>query len=396
MLNKKVIMAEFSDVRFDARVIKEAKALAESGYFVKLHMYNTSANKNIREIDGNIEYYVYSFKSKLHDKRFLEIIKRYYEAIKIITRINIWVLLHKADVYHAHNLKFLLSSFLASIFYKAKFVYDAHEIHSEHYDNTKIKGKLKNKSNEICERIILPKCNAFIQASDKRAEYVAKKYNVKMPYTINNYVPLKRYPNSNDKLREELGLKNDFPIMFYSGGVYVGGGRRFDKVLEALQYVDVYFVIVGFMNDKIRLKLTELVKTYSIESKVFILPPCPYEDLFEYASSADFGVIPLNGDALNTKLSALNKVSEYLMAGLPILCSNYENLEKIVYDNPVGIAGETFDVNSVFSIVDAIKRICDGNIYEYKKNALNLAQEFYNWEKEEEKLIEIYQIILRR
>jgi len=53
-------------------------------------------------------------------------------------------------------------------------------------------------------------------------------------------------------------------------------------------------------------------------------------------------------------------------------------------------------VNSVFSIVDAIKRICDGNIYEYKKNALNLAQEFYNWEKEEEKLIEIYQIILRR
>jgi glycosyltransferase involved in cell wall biosynthesis len=391
---KKVVMAEFSDVRYDARVIKEAKALSNHGYSVSLHMFNESLTKDRYIHKENVDYFEYAFPNRSSDSSTLGVLKKYMGAMLIVFRINLWILCHKADVYHAHNLYFLLSSMLASKIYGGKLVYDAHEIHSGHYSNNSLNGRMRNKINKIYEKLILPHCEAFIQASQERSAFLAKKYNIEKPFVINNYVPLHKVIDSNQKLRTELNLKKaDRLIMFYSGGVYLGGGRRLDKVLEALQYVDIYFVIVGFMNDTIRSQLTELVESYSIESKVFILPPCPHEDLFKYASSADFGVIPLSGDAVNTKLSALNKVSEYLMAGLPILCSNYENLTKTVYDNPIGVVGETFDVNSALSIADSIKKMCNENIYEYKKNALNLAREFYNWEREEKKLIGIYQMI---
>ena len=117
-------------------------------------------------------------------------------------------------------------------------------------------------------------------------------------------------------------------------------------------------------------------------------------ELLNYAESADFGIIPLMGDSLNTKLSALNKVSEYLMAGLPILCSDYTNLQKIIYSNPVGKVGETFNIDSTDSISKAINSILKNKQYKkLKPNALKLAHEFFNWEKEEEKLINIYATI---
>jgi len=128
---------------------------------------------------------------------------------------------------------------------------------------------------------------------------------------------------------------------------------------------------------------------------VKILPPCSYEDLFNYAQYCNFGIIPLTGNSLNTRLSALNKVSEYLMSGLPIICTNYENLSRIIYNNPVGLIGSTFDVNSTRSIADAIRLMIADNLFlDLKPNALKLAHNYFNWEKEEIKLLNIYESIL--
>lgn len=389
---KNVIMAEFSDVRYDARVLKEAKAISELGYSIDLLMYNTSLEKNRIYHEGSITYHIYSFKSRLSNETTFQIIKKYLRALFVLISINLWVLFHKADVYHAHNLRFIFGFFLSSIIHNSKFVYDAHEIHSEHYDNKKFTGKLKNTINEIIERIILKRCDVFIQASSERADYVSGKYKISKPYVINNYVPLRKYKFSN-RLRKELGLNSEFPIMFYSGGIYLGGGRRLDNVLAAMKNIeDIYFVIVGFMNKTVKNRLFQILDENDLKNRVFILPPANHDLLFEYSVSADFGIIPLAGESLNTKLSALNKVSEYLMSGLPILCSNYENLKAIVNNNPIGKVGYTFNVFDIDSINGAIKKMINNkdDIQQLKRNALLLAKEYYNWENEKIVLQEIY------
>jgi glycosyltransferase involved in cell wall biosynthesis len=79
------------------------------------------------------------------------------------------------------------------------------------------------------------------------------------------------------------------------------------------------------------------------------------------------------------------------MGGLPILCSNYKNLHNIVKNNPIGIVGDTFNVNSIKSIENAIKLMIENRLYKkYKNNALELASKFFNWESEEKKILQIY------
>jgi glycosyltransferase involved in cell wall biosynthesis len=393
---KRVIMAEFSDVRYDARVLKEADAISELGFDVFLLMYNTAISKNEKTSKLSVFFNVYEFQSRYNNSSVFGTLKKYLDALGILVRMNLWILFHKADVYHAHNLKFLVSSFIASIIYRAKFVYDAHEIHSEHYDNKQKLGQIKNSINNVIEKLVLWKCDAFIQASEERAVFIANKYSIHKPFVINNYVPYRSVPKNN-RLREELNLKN-YPIMFYSGGIYLGGGRRLDNVIKAIEGIDdIYLVIIGFMNDIVRKELESLLVNDSLKDKVYILPPSPHDLLFEYASSADFGIIPLAGNSINTKLSALNKVSEYLMSGLPILCSDYENLTSIVECNSIGRVGFTFDVYSPDSIKTAILALKQNESYKgMRYNALSLAKESFNWENEKKVIANIYSKFLKK
>jgi glycosyltransferase involved in cell wall biosynthesis len=388
-------MAEFSDLRFDARVLKSAQALAWIGYHVDLLMYNASISQDQQRDEGNITYHEYTFPERNKTQTRLDRWRRLGQAGRVIVRISGWLLTHKANVYHAHNLYFLWAAVVTSKLYGAVVVYDAHELHSEHYDRATFKGRLLNKLNECYERTLLPQCAVFIQASEERAEFIASKYGIPKPEVINNYVPLVTCPERTERIRRECGLPPAATIIFYSGGVYAGGGRRLDRVIAALpQLPDTHFVIVGFMNDDIKNRLVSEAESYGVAEQLHLLPPCLPHEVIDYAASADVGVIPLWGDSLNTKMSALNKISEYLMAGLPIACTAYPNLEQIVYHNPFGPVGETFDVLSSDSIAQAIRSILVRREAEhFCENALRLAQSKLNWEREEQKLLAIYKRI---
>jgi glycosyltransferase involved in cell wall biosynthesis len=392
--NKLVVMAEFSDVRYDARVLKEAKHLAGMGFQVILFMYDSSSRINYIHKSDRIIYNILGNYGWSKNTTWLRLFTKYLTAFQLWINISFSILTTKAIVYHAHNLKFMLPSYIATKIHRASLIYDAHELHSSHHDNSSRSGRMKNKLNEYFERAILPSCTAFIQASRERADYIAKKYNIPVPFVVNNYVPLQPIAPDNQKLRRELDLDNN-PILFYSGGIYLNGGRRLDNVLEAIRAVDnINLVIIGFMSDSVKSELQNIVLKYKLTGSVHFLPPQKHEQLHAYACSSDMGIIPLAGSSINTKLSALNKVSEYLMAGLPILCSNYSNLNDIIFSNNIGTVGDTFDVKSPASIAAAMNLIHDSeNIATMKKNAYKLACSNYYWENETNTISKIYENI---
>ena len=390
---KTVIMAEFSDVRYDARVLKEAKHLANKNFLVILYMYHTDIEKNVIYKNGNITYHIYSFINRRRNDSIIGVTKKYVEALFFLIHVNIRILMSRADYYHAHNLKFLFFFFISSILHNGKLIYDAHELHSEHYDNSKTLNRVRNKMNLALERLVLLKCHAFIQASEERANYISKKLGINKPIVINNYVPI--YKISQEKkydLKMTLKINNDYPILFYSGGVYDDRLIAFEKILGSLATIKkVNLVIVGFMNNDIKIRLEKTITTFGLLDRVFLLGPVPNDKIVQFASSADIGLIPLTGESINTKLSALNKISEYLMSGLPLLCSNYDNLNKIVNDNPVGKVGDVFDVNSSISISTSIQKMINIDYYKsLRSNALLLAHKYYNWNNEIKKLDYIY------
>jgi len=390
-----VIMAEFTDVRFDARVLKSAQALSRAGFQVDLLMYNASITQNTIRVENNIVYHEFAFIGKNKTTSFVDRFLRLLRGSWIILKINIWVLSHRADVYHAHNLFFLWSSVIMSRLFNAKVVYDAHELHSEAFDKRKIKGLVIDLFSEYYERFLLPYCNAFIQASNERADYISQKYRIPKPHVINNNVPLVPHGGKTCRIQRECNLPPDSVILFYAGGIYKDGERRIDMIISALPKLDnVHFVILGFMHVDIQNRLLEMAEELSVGKRIHILPPCSPEEIYDYAASADIGVIPISGNSVNIRMSALNKISEYLMAGLPIACSSYPNLVSIVQNNPIGPVGETFDIFSTDSIADAIRSILARRDKEhFSENARQLAVTSFNWEAEEQKLLNIYRLV---
>ncbi|MHB8174458.1 MAG: glycosyltransferase, partial [Nitrospirota bacterium] len=87
------------------------------------------------------------------------------------------------------------------------------------------------------------------------------------------------------------------------------------------------------------------------------------------------------------------KLFEYMMAGLPVLGSNFINLERIIMENECGL---TVDPTDPARIAEKIMYLANNPEISRKmgENGVKAVMERYNWEKEEEKLLALYHKIL--
>ena len=89
------------------------------------------------------------------------------------------------------------------------------------------------------------------------------------------------------KSKVDLGLPQDKKIILLQGaGINVDRGS--EEILEAMQWIDAVFLIVG--SGDVLPKLKDLVKSFNLEHKVVFTGRVPFEKLMEYTSVADVGV----------------------------------------------------------------------------------------------------------
>ncbi|MCS4480320.1 glycosyltransferase [Clostridium botulinum] len=88
------------------------------------------------------------------------------------------------------------------------------------------------------------------------------------------------------------------------------------------------------------------------------------------------------------------KTFEYMAFGLPMVGSNFGNIAKYIKEANTGI---TVNPLSPQEIWEAIYKILqDKNLYDvYSKNGINVVNEKYNWNIMEERLLSIYNKILK-
>lgn len=87
-----------------------------------------------------------------------------------------------------------------------------------------------------------------------------------------------------------------------------------------------------------------------------------------------------------------NKLFEYMLAGLPVICTDFILWKEIVETNKCGICVNPRDVKS---IVNAINYLSDNPeiASQMGVNGKKIVMEKYNWNCEEKKLLELYSII---
>jgi glycosyltransferase involved in cell wall biosynthesis len=126
-----------------------------------------------------------------------------------------------------------------------------------------------------------------------------------------------------------------------------------------------------------------------------VLPRVPYHELAPWTASADVGILLYRNDCRNNYYCAPNKLFEYMMMGLPIIAPDFPGMRALVEGEEVGLC---VDPEDPAAIAAAVNRIAADPAWtaRLKQNALRLARERYNWERESGPLLARYRELAGR
>lgn len=368
-----VCAAVVSDLAYDARVWKEVGSLAAAGHRVKLIGCAYELPRPRRRRSEEIDVFEVPLGSRAG---------RPSVAGRFLTLLRVWreLLTTSARVYHAHNIHTVPAAWAASRLRRARLVYDAHELRGESG-----RASLLERILYAVERFAVRRSDVLITTNPSRADTLQNRYGTEratvlanVPRRVDELVPL------------DPGFPTGLPVVLYQGGIYLGS-RAFRETIAAIADLDVHLVLIGFGRHEDLDRIRGWAVENGVSNRVHLLPPRPFAELVRTAAAASVGIVPVRGITPSDFLGDTNKLFEYLMAGLPVAASDLPEIRAVVAqgDPPVG---ELFDPRSPRSIADAIGRVLDDDaVYRRRREeARRLALERFNWEREEPKLLALY------
>lgn len=286
------------------------------------------------------------------------------------------------DVVHAHDLNTLWVGTEVKKRIGAKLVYDSHELATARNRM----GFWWRKWARYWERRGIPSADAVIMAAPGYAAAAMRLYDgIEEPTVILNVPELTIPEREGFNLREELDLPRDKHLVVYQGSIQQN--RGIEQVIAAMEHVpDTVMVVIGYGYH--RSALEAMVRDRGWTGRVRFFGPVPNDELISWTASADLGVCCIVGTSPSYFHSLPNKLFEYLMAGVPVIASDFPGMGGITKDADVG---EVADPEDPQSIAAAMRRVLEDEEARerYERNA-KVAVERYNWGVEAERLVALY------
>lgn len=435
MEGKNVVMLVYNYFENDSRVLKEAATLSQVGYtisiftlwkkgldkvekidknttvyrqeflpfhklvlgenifeFLKKKIYkkvvpkktpNSQVNQSIKR-DWNKKSELNSFKFFLSSANKILTFKGFYTKVKSeVKRLGI-----NPSVIHAHDLNTLPLGRKLAKKYKSQLIYDSHELYIHRNKPYKTPGWYQKIQFNI-EKKHIKKCDAVITVSQSIVNYLEETYSIATPYLIMN-APFKQKKeplSASNNLKEILGVPDSNKLLIYSGGISFN--RGLDKLIQALEIIpNCHMVFLGGGNKKFKAYLSEVAKESIVKERFHFYGPVGSHEVTSFIQSADLGIAPIENVCLSYYFCAPNKVFEYIQGGIPVVSSNFPDMERVVIGNEIG---KTFNPESYEEIAQVIQGVLtDNEKFEvYKENVMKLS-DTYKWENEEKKLLALY------
>lgn len=404
-------MVVWNTFQNDARVLKEAETLSGHGYAVTVFALHTpGVTRQHETLAGGVRVVrvVRSPRMALRNwwrsKRRASTageqsspgpavepvaegpVRGYRLALQVVSRalthmaLVIAMIRSRPDIVHAHDVNTLATAWIAARLSRAKLIYDAHEISTDREGYQSIRRWVG-----ALERCLVPRADGMITTTDTRAKFFARAYGVSRPLVLQNR-PRRIERQANDRLRRELGLPDDRPIVLYQGGLQAGRGLE-DLVQSARDVPGAFFVLIG--SGRLERTLRGLVDEFNLSARVFFIPTVPLAGLLGYTMSADIGVQPIRNTCLNHFSTDSNKLFEYVMAGLPVVASDLPEIRRIVRRYDLGLL---FDAETPGALAAALATLVDSPELRsrYAANA-SMSADTLAWESQEDTLVALYQ-----
>jgi len=343
---------------------KECRTLKESGFDILLVV----AGEEDEIIDG---IQIVGFKK--HNSRLRRIFKTsFFDLIKVCKKLD-------ADIYHFHDPEILFAGLYLKLIGK-KVIYDIHEnnpaaIMSKSYIKSLFYKKIIASIFNVVEQIASKYFDALVTARPD----ISKRFNHE------NLITLRNFPILPDLSKlEHLDMKKEKPIVIFIGGMT--NLRGINQLIDAFEELDDYeLCLLGpIVEEKLKHRINAGCKNVVYKGVVEAY------DVFSYIYKADIGIITFL-EAPNHVETLATKPFEYMACGKPMIMSNFKYWkdtfkESSYYVDPNSVDDIRTTIIDLISNKENMKNMSEQNLY--------LSKNEYNWEKESQKLLELYKKII--
>lgn len=369
-MSKKVIVSVINDLVSDQRVHRTCQTLTENGYSVLLVGRQTSKSNALTKRD----YDTHRMKL-IFEKGAL-----FYAEFNL--RLFLFLLFKSYHFLHSNDLDTLLANYVVKKIKGGKLIYDSHEYFCEVPEL--VNRPRTRKIWQSIESYIFPKLKHVVTVNKSIADIYTNKYKVKVGIIRN--VPIRKtIPTSSISTKSELGLPEGKKIILLQGaGINVDRGA--EEMVEAMQYIDAVFLIVG--TGDVIVKLKKRVSALGLSGKIIFTGRVPFDELLQYTNVADVGVTLDKDTNLNYKYSLPNKIFDYIHADLPVIASDLVEVKNIIEKYNVGCVLSSHEPKQMAEEINNF--LNDKESFAAAQRNVVQAKQELNWDLEKEVLTNMY------
>lgn len=359
----KVLISVFGNLYTDQRVEKVCRTLHENTYDVELignswgglpEMSRPYPFSRIQINSKNLRFAYPEFNWKLYRE-----------------------LLKKADketILLSNDLDTLLPNYLVSKKLKIPLVFDSHEIFTE---MPAIQGRFTQKIWRALEKKILPKVQYMMTESESYASWFRKQYKVS-PTVIRN-IPRRittaiEIPENNPK------------IILYQG--VINPSRGISQAILAMKFLENGLFKIAGNGPKFE-EYKALVKKENLQEKVHFLGLLHPDELRKVTRTADVGLSIEENNGVSYLYSFPNKVSDYIQSRVPVVMINFPEMQRIKRKFDIG---EITESHHPEILAENIQKVLEKGRKAYQPELERASAELC-WEKEENKILELFQLV---
>ena len=380
MKQMKILMLLGNAFNPDPRVLKEAQSLVDNGMDVLILAWDREAKLPETEVYDKI---------RIKRVRVRSGFGKGIAQVPYITMVHLRFialgLFQKADIVHCHDLDTLPVGVIIKIlkFFSIKIIYDSHENFpvQKALELPKVAYSIMNFLEKLCMIFV----DTVFTASSILEEEFSKKFSVPIIW-LPNFARKEDFICRQEDIstfRKELGYSKDDIVIAYIGGLRPA--RAIIPIINVLQKRSKIKMFICGNGEQMQ-HIQELSKK---TSNIKYLGNIRQTDIIPYYFAADvlyYGLINYPGCIYN----APNNFSYAILAGKPLIGTDYGDLGRFIKESKCGIAIKEANERELEKAIERIETeptIID----KMKKEIYENAQNNYHWGIVESKLLEAYE-----
>ncbi len=364
---KKITVSVITDLATDQRVIRICTTLQSMGFTVHVIA---------RELPDSLPLEKYAFTASRIRCYFTKGTAQYAE---FMTKLFFRLLFTKTDYWLANDLDTLLPNYLVSKLRGKYLFYDTHEYFTgvPELDYSPFKKKIWKR----IEDWIFPKLKTVYTVNCSVKNEYENEYNV--PVRV-----IRNVPFTTQIIPAPLPEHWKNKIILLAQGAGLNEGRSCIEMIDAMPYLEERFHLVFIGSGNYWEQLKQRRKDLHLEHRIDMMERMLPSVLKTYTPLAHLGISLDSFNHKNFLFNLPNKVFDYIHAGVPLFATAIPEIKHIVDEYKCGICITDTSPKAMAEQITALFDNDDHYLF-LKKNTKQAAKELC-WEKEEEKLKEIY------